>query len=479
MQEQGQKLFRKESLERLSSPEQLDQLMRVVGPKAWLPLATLGTLLTGAVIWSVVGRIPITVAGQGVLISPRQVVQLQSPGSGQIQTLNIKVGDVVKKGDVLATVEQADLQKQLQQEQAKLAELQGQNQSAGSLQGQRLAQDKLTSLQQRLALEQNLRDTQNLTPVLREKSVEALQQDRLNIGQRLQALQFLLPTLKERWEKRQEIAREGAISADLVLQSRQEYLSNLATLSDAASQLKQLDVKEADAKREYLNNLNSITDIKAKLRALDSSDTLLAQQNLENSTTRQNQIQEVKRNVARLKLQLENSSRIVSQYDGRILELAAVPGQVLGAGSSLGSINIEHPGDKLMSLTYFTVEAGKKIKPGMPLQVTPVTVKRERFGGILGQVTTVSPFAPTLQGVDVLVGNEEIAKNLTANGQQVEVFAALQEDPSTASGFKWSSSKGPSEKISAGTTTQVRVKVGERAPISYVIPLLKSVTGVN
>src|SRR6187399_2567538 len=38
MQNDKEKLFRKIALERLSSPEQLDSLMRVITPKAWLAL---------------------------------------------------------------------------------------------------------------------------------------------------------------------------------------------------------------------------------------------------------------------------------------------------------------------------------------------------------------------------------------------------------------------------------------------------------
>lgn len=62
-------LFRQESLERLSSPEQLDQLMQIVTPKSWVPLGTLGVLVLVGLVWSVVGRIPITVTGSGLLVS--------------------------------------------------------------------------------------------------------------------------------------------------------------------------------------------------------------------------------------------------------------------------------------------------------------------------------------------------------------------------------------------------------------------------
>lgn len=61
-------IFRKKALERLSSPEQLDQLMKIVTPRSWLPLAVLGALLGGGLIWSVLGRIPVTTTGQGALV---------------------------------------------------------------------------------------------------------------------------------------------------------------------------------------------------------------------------------------------------------------------------------------------------------------------------------------------------------------------------------------------------------------------------
>lgn len=61
-------LFRKEALERLSSPEQLDQLMRIVTPRSWLPMSALGALIAGGLVWSIVGRIPVTTTGSGALV---------------------------------------------------------------------------------------------------------------------------------------------------------------------------------------------------------------------------------------------------------------------------------------------------------------------------------------------------------------------------------------------------------------------------
>lgn len=480
MDDQKRSLFRKETLERLSSPERLDQLMQVVSPRSWLPLVALGSLVGSAVIWSIYGGIPITIEGRGVLIYPRKVVPLQSKSSGQLLALDVKVGDVVKKGEVLATIDQAELRKQLQQQRAKLVELQSQNQAVGSLQVQRNDLDKKAIQQQRQTLQQSLKAAQELTPILREKGLESIRRDRQNLHKRLQTIRGLLPTFKKRLDNRQRLFEEGAVPDDTVLQARQEYLNSLASIDEAESQLKQLDVKEADALRQYLQNLNTIKDLRTQLQELDSKEASIAQQDLETSTTRIKEIQEVMREIAKLELQLGDNSQIISQYSGRILEITVTPGQVLDAGTRLASLEVENPSSKLVGVTYFPVAEGKKIQPGMTLQITPQTVKRERFGGILGNVTNVSAFPISKEAAASVVGNPEVVEGLVDQKQDglMQVYGDLELDSTTESGYKWSSSKGPHLKISSGTTTVVRVKVEERAPITFVLPILRSTSGI-
>ena len=50
-------LFRKHSLERLSSPEALDDYLHVTSPSVWLVLAAVVLLLAGLLLWSSVASI--------------------------------------------------------------------------------------------------------------------------------------------------------------------------------------------------------------------------------------------------------------------------------------------------------------------------------------------------------------------------------------------------------------------------------------
>jgi HlyD family secretion protein len=61
----------------------------------------------------------------------------------------------------------------------------------------------------------------------------------------------------------------------------------------------------------------------------------------------------------------------------------------------------------------------------------------------------------------------------------MQVVAALETDPSTYSKFRWSSSRGPEMKITAGTTTTARVAVERRAPITFVLPFLRAAAGID
>ena len=50
-------IFRQKSVDRVSSPEQLNDYIRVATPSVWLVLAALVVLLAGMLAWSVLGKV--------------------------------------------------------------------------------------------------------------------------------------------------------------------------------------------------------------------------------------------------------------------------------------------------------------------------------------------------------------------------------------------------------------------------------------
>ncbi len=60
------RLFRKSSLERISSPEQLNEYVRVSGLGVWMVLAAIIILLTGMCVWGIFGRLETRLTGAGM-----------------------------------------------------------------------------------------------------------------------------------------------------------------------------------------------------------------------------------------------------------------------------------------------------------------------------------------------------------------------------------------------------------------------------
>ncbi|MGE0816384.1 MAG: NHLP bacteriocin system secretion protein, partial [Vicinamibacterales bacterium] len=245
--------------------------------------------------------------------------------------------------------------------------------------------------------------------------------------------------------------------ADSLLDAEQDALENHARVADLQTNLKQLDIDRAQ---------------------LDTRQERLRQERLETTTERQNQMDEIRARIAVLDAQLAETGEIRAQAAGRILELVVEPGQVVVTGGRLAMLELDQGEASLRSVLYFTTGDGKRLRAGMPAYITPDVVPRERYGGIVGRIASVAELPTTRESVAMTLGNAELADALIASEPRLEVVVELETDPRTPSGYRWSSSTGPPLPISAGTIATGRVTVEGRAPISYVLPFLRSVSGV-
>lgn len=59
-------IFRKKSLERISSPEQLNDYIKVSNPSVWLIIIAIFCVIFAGLFWAIFGRIPTTVSVNGI-----------------------------------------------------------------------------------------------------------------------------------------------------------------------------------------------------------------------------------------------------------------------------------------------------------------------------------------------------------------------------------------------------------------------------
>ncbi len=67
---ESKQIFREKSLERVSSPEQLDDYIKVTTPSVWIILAATIVLLAGMIIWGVFGKIEINTSNGVEVVAP-------------------------------------------------------------------------------------------------------------------------------------------------------------------------------------------------------------------------------------------------------------------------------------------------------------------------------------------------------------------------------------------------------------------------
>lgn len=416
------RVFRKVSLDRLSSPEQLDQVMQVTHPRGWLALAAVGSLLALGVGWGLFGTLSEQVAGGGILLKSGGVFEVVSPAEGRVTDVSVNVGDSVSEGQVVAWIAQPEMTAKLQEARARLAALRG-------------------DYQRTLAFSGNDARLQS----------ESVAEQRRNLQQSIATDEQTLRYLAERVASQGQLVAQGLLTRSTLLQTQQQQEQTEEKVRAARSQLAQLDVQKLAADNDRTRQ------VAASRHDIEVAD--LEAQSLERD--------------------LRRASQIVSPYTGRILEVMTEQGKMVGRGEPVLNLDLTGSSVKnLVAVIYVPSVQGKKLRPGMDIQIAPSTVRQEEFGMMQGKVTFVSNFPATPRGMTMALKNDQLVQSLSGGGAPYEVHADLIVDPTTPSRYRWSSSHGPPVEIQSGTLASGLVTVDRQRPITTVLPLLRRWTGM-
>src|SRR5690242_3986668 len=111
----AKRIFRDAALERLNSPEQLDQRIGVIPPAMRLLAASTAVIILAALAWAVFGSVPTRVSGRGVLIADKDGnFAIAAISSGLVLKMLVKTGDRVRAGAPIASIEQELLSAQIE-----------------------------------------------------------------------------------------------------------------------------------------------------------------------------------------------------------------------------------------------------------------------------------------------------------------------------------------------------------------------------
>lgn len=90
-----QSFFRKKSLERISSPEQMDEYLHVTNPSVWMMLLAAVVLVAGMIIWGTFASFESYATGTGIVENGKMTIYFDdSSKTSQIETgMKVQAGE--------------------------------------------------------------------------------------------------------------------------------------------------------------------------------------------------------------------------------------------------------------------------------------------------------------------------------------------------------------------------------------------------
>ena len=413
-------VFRQSALDRLSSPEQLDQVLRITKLRDWLVLAAVFLVSTGTLVWGIKGTVATKAHGQGVIVRIGGVLNVVTQGGGLVLALDAQVGEQVKANQRIAVIAQPVLVEKLSASQKALAEA---------------VEDRVRAIE----LRKNSLSLQ----------VGLLQRQATNTSHEIRQSEDEARILDEQVSSQERLLRRGLVTKDQVLQ----MLEKLTSVQ------------------------NHTAALRAQMKQYDSQKFAIESQLEMEDMERRSRISNLRREVAAVAKELSLQENVISPYSGQILELKVSPGGAVTVGQPILSIQPEVQSLELVA--YIPSSKAKEAKVGMEAQVSPSTVRREEFGFMRGKITYVSDYPATHAALMRNFENESLAQDLSSSGPVTEVRIALNLDHRTSSGFEWSGLQSPDVQLTSGTLCTVEVITRRQRPISLLFPFLKNKLGVS
>lgn len=413
-------LFRESALQNLSSPEQLDQLIKITQPRSWIVLATIGFILVVAVLWSIFGSLPTTLTGQGIIIRAGGTFNNVALGNGVVTDFgDFKVGDTIRKGDIIGHVDQPVLAQQIEAAKIELDRLEKVNNSIlAEIGEQKPAQN--SSIKQQTGI-------QHGTIAAKEES---------------------LHSLKLTLQQQELLLKDGLITRQQYEQTRQAIFAAQNEIGAAHNALQNL----------VIQNISNNGTHEERIRQ-SGANLLQARNYLED-----------------LRVQYDIASNLVSLTDGIVVEKLVSRGDTVTGNQPVLSVesNVRH----FQAVIYLPLASQtKRIKPGMDVQIALSTAEKERYGYLLGKVMAISKYPSTEQGMMTAIHNQAIVREMSKSGPPFSIQVDLVPDNTSRSGYQWSSKAGAQVDFWSGTFCHGSFTIEKQRPISLIIPLLKQMAG--
>ena len=367
----------------LRSPGDIARHLPVARMTDTIVIGVLGVILLGALVYLVAGRLPVTVSGHSVVVDRYSVISVESGTSGRIASWWVRPGDAIGRGQLLAIVEQPLLKQKINATRSELAELVVTQKKATILHDQNVKlerqilknkRDKIT--QRILVLEaetKELRNTARLS-INQERKFFAAQEAELQRVRELESRQDA--ELKARLGRAEKLRTKELLTEEDLFAAREATTDQQVVLAEIDVRRLELNRSRVAAAERYLQ---SAKETKEREQAVDNlrrellqtlTDTARLDQEVSEANYRRRLSHaRLQRHLEGLSAQLRDHSQIRSPATGQVLELTVGSGAVVRPGSEIAVIDRHDDSEALEIVAYYQNSNGKKIKPGMLMEL--------------------------------------------------------------------------------------------------------------
>ncbi|MDR0886990.1 MAG: NHLP bacteriocin system secretion protein [Clostridiales Family XIII bacterium] len=525
-------LFRKSSLEKLSSPEQLDRMIVITSPSFWIAMLGVLVIFLSALTWSIFGRLPMKVNSQGIFLGDEGLYPIVAIEDGVLTQIDAKIGDDVEKNQVIAQIsndaqayeistisdrieavratsldavtdiptadnrELIDIKTQITALHGNLSSLDA------SLVLKRGAQTKYASEVNRLA---GIMDTSKNAyyNAIGGANQTATQMEYESAATELAKLQEAYSAATQQMAQAYEAIDPNDANTLVVYNNAVEMVDSINNQMSSAqtqydnaknamiasgtrdSNIQKLMNEYTIAQTNYQNAYAQNTSAEAEIIGLEQQiaaekvniaaqeGTLTTQFN----TAKDSIMSQLTSELDKYKISTKNKE-LKADHDGIVQSLNVKLGSIVTVGSEIAKIQSKSI-DNNTVICYVALQDGKKIEPGMQVMISPTTANEQEYGHMNASVISVDSYITSSETMQNQLGNNILVESFIQNGPVVAVYCELQADDNTVSGYRWSNRKGNNIEITKGTLVTARIITEKKAPIEMIIPALKKFFTVN
>jgi len=307
-------------------------------------------------------------------------VDLSFKTAGRMTELAVREGDFVKKGDLIAKLDSAQLEQQLLRDQAAVAS----------------AQSSLQQLQTSIEYQAATIDS-DISTRRAELAQAQAKLDELNAGSRPQEVQEAQSAVadakawndqaKSDWERAQTLFSREDISKSQYDQARAKLDSTAAQLRQAQDRLGL--VTEGPRKEEIAGARAQVARSQGAVQTAEANRIDLRRKR-EELAARKAEIDRTRAQVGMTQTQIADST-IVAPIDGVVLVNSAEAGEVIAAGTTIVSLgDLAHPWLR----AYINETDLGRIKLGGKVQLSTDSYKGKTYEGRISFISSEAEFTP-------------------------------------------------------------------------------------